>query len=220
MDTAHEPLRRAAAGLLLAGSVAFAAGIALTPWESESTTRAYHDALAASPGRAQAAALTLALAYALLAAGCVTALALLAGGRDRWLRRAAAGATGAMLLLPGLLVTDAYDLALAQELPRATSVAVSDATSELVLSGVLGAAGGLGLLLGTTLVAAALWRAREVPAGVPALVVLSWVTGYATMRPAVLLAGACLLVAAYALMTRYLWPLETPAAMEPEGAVA
>ncbi|MBJ7520931.1 MAG: hypothetical protein JHC84_14635 [Solirubrobacteraceae bacterium] len=200
-------LRRPAAALSLAGATLFVAGMALTPWESEDSTAAYHDALAAQPGRAQAAAITLAFAYALLAAGCFAFIGVLAGRRDWWLRIGAFFTVFGATLLPGLLITDAYDLALAQEVPEATGVKVSEAAGDLVLPGVLGLAGVLGLVLGTTLLAVALWRADLVPVAVPALVALSWVVGFATLTPVVLISGALLLVAAYAIAATRLWPV-------------
>lgn len=218
MTALTSPLRRPAAALPLAGAVLFAAGMALTPWESENATRAYHDALAAQPGRAQAAAITLAFAYALLAAGALACAGLLAGRRDWWLRVGTVVTVLGMTILPGLLITDAYDLALAQELPRETSVRVSEAAGDLVLSAVLGVAGGLGMLLGTSLIAIALWRARVVPVATPVLVIASWVVGYATFTPTVMVGGALLLVTANALAARQLWPPRNGAVAE--GAVS
>lgn len=215
MTPLTSPLRRPAAALPLAGAVLFAAGMALTPWESENATSAYHDALAAQPGRAQAAAITLAFAYALLAAGTLACAGLLAGRRDWWLRIGTVVTVLGMTILPGLLVTDAYDLALAQELPRADSVRVSEAAGDLVLTAVLGTAGGLGMLLGTSLIAIALWRARVVPVATPVLVIAGWIVGYATFTPAVMIGGAMLLVAAYAIAARQLWPLQGAAVADP-----
>lgn len=218
MTALTSPLRRPAAALPLAGAVLFAAGMALTPWESENATGAYHDALAAQPARAQAAAITLAFAYALLAAGTLAGAGLIAGRRDWWLRAGTVVTVLGMTILPGLLITDAYDLALAQELPRADSVRVSEAAGDLVLSAVLGVAGGLGMLLGTSLIAIALWREGVVPIATPALVIASWIVGYATFTPVVMIGGALLLITAYALAARQLWPPRSTTVAE--GAVS
>lgn len=44
---------RTTTGYLLAGALFTCAGIVATPWESEQTTRAYLDAMAANPTRGQ-----------------------------------------------------------------------------------------------------------------------------------------------------------------------
>lgn len=199
------PWRRPAATLNLVGAGAFLAGLALTPWESENTTRAYHDALAASPGQAEVAALTLHFSYALLAAGAFALIGVLGGSRSWWLRIGAALVVLGATTMPGLLVTDAYDLALAQELPRETSVAVSDAAGESAILGVIGATAMLGFVVGPVLVWVAAWRDRVVPGIVPALVVASWVVGFATMELPVMLAGVALLIVATGLAAAHLW---------------
>ena len=199
------PWRRPAAALNLAGAALFLAGLALTPWETEQTTRAYHDALAAHPGQAEAAALTLHFSYALLAAGAFALIGVLGGSRSWWLRIGAGLVVLGATTMPGLLVTDAYDLALAQELSRETSVAVSDAAGDTAITAVLGSTAMLGFIVGPVLVWVAAWRERVVPGTVPAIVVASWVVGFATMELPVLLAGAALLIVATALAAAHLW---------------
>ena len=209
MTTQH-PWRRPAAALHLAGAGLFLAGLALTPWEQENTAASYHDALAASPDQAQAAALVLHFSYALLAAGAFALLGVLGTGAPagRWWRRAGAplvvlGAT----TMPGLLITDAYDLALAQapSLDRDASAAVSDAVGETLLAGVIGASAMLGFIVGPLLLWVAAWRQRVVPGTVPALVLAAWIVGFASMELPVMLAGAALLIAAYGLASATLW---------------
>lgn len=199
------PWRRPAAALNLAGAGLFLAGLALTPWETQETTRAYHDALAASPDQAQVAALVLHFSYALLAAGAFALIGVLGGSRSPWLRIGAALVVLGATTMPGLLVTDAYDLALAQELSRETSVAVSEAAGDTAITAVLGSTAMVGFIIGPLLVWIAAWRARVVPGAVPALVVASWVVGFATMEPPVLLAGSALLIAATGLAAAHLW---------------
>lgn len=207
--------RRPAAAFHVAGAALFLAGLALTPWEEQNTTTAYHDALAASPDQAQAAALVLHFSYLLLAAGAFALLGVLGGVQDGaplrswWTRIGAALVVLGATTMPGLLITDAYDLALAQQLPRSESVPASDAVGDMVLSAVLGMTAMLGFIVGPALLWVAAWRARVVPAAVPALVVGSWLVGMATMELPVLLAGAAILLAATGIAAAALWPRET-----------
>lgn len=199
------PWRRPAAAFNLAGAGLFLAGLALTPWETERTTAAYHDALAASAGQSEIAAIVLHFSYLLLAAGAFALIGVLGGSRSWWLRIGAALVVLGATTMPGLLVTDAYDLALAQELSRETSVAVSDAAGETAITAVLGSTAMLGFIVGPILLWIAAWRERVVPGAVPALVVASWIVGFATMELPVLLAGAALLIAATGLAAAHLW---------------
>ncbi len=203
--TTTRPWQRPAALLNLLGAGTFAAGLALTPWETQDSTYAYHEALAAHPGRAQAAALTLHFAYLLLAAGAFALIGVLERRRSWWLRIGTGLTVLGATTMPGLLITDAYDLAMAQELPREQSVAASEAVGELVLSGVLGGTAMLGFIVGPLLLWVAAWRAGFVAGPVPALVLASWLVGFATLEPAVLVAGAGILIAAMALAARTLW---------------
>lgn len=220
MTTTPRTWRRPAVALNLAGCVTFAAGLALTPWETEQTPAAYHDALAAHPEQAQAAALVLHTGYLLFAAGAFALIGVLGAVRGWWLR---AGMTFTVLgatTMPGLLITDAYDLALAQQLPRDQSAAISEAVGELWLAGVLGGTAMLGLVLGMVALWTAAWRAGLVRGTVPALVLGGWIVGFATIEPAVMIAGAGLLTAAIALAARELWPSDEPQAARTEDPAA
>ncbi len=229
MTTSSATWRRPAAALNLAGAGAFLAGMALTPWESEDTAAAYHDALAASPDQAQIAALTLHFAYVLMAAGAFALIGVLGRGGGWWLRIGTLLVVLGATTMPGLLITDAYDLALAQSgaLDRETSAAVSDAVGEMPLATVIGATAGLGFILGPLLLWVAAWRQRVVPGLVPALAALSWVVGLATMTLPLMLAGCALLIAATGLACASLWwerpttqATGKPAEAEPVGATA
>ncbi len=80
--------------------------------------------------------------------------------------------------MPGLLVTDFYDLALAQELPARTAAAVSDKATDQPLLALLQLPAVAGCILGTTLLFFALWRARVVALWVPLLVLAGWIVTF------------------------------------------
>lgn len=196
---------RATAGYLLGGAILTLAGFVATPWEDEQTTRAYLDALAANPSRAQVAAVLLHLGYMLLAAGAFGILALL--GRDGgWGMRIGGVLTivGATTM-PGLLITDAYDMAIAQELPRDVGVRVSEAAGELPMTALIHLPAMLGFLLGGILLVLALWRAGVVPVAAPVLVVLGWVVPFVGFNATLFAIGGALLVAGYAIVAARLF---------------
>lgn len=142
-------------------------GYMATPWESEATTAGYHDALAAHPTQAQIAATFLHFGWVMWVPAAFGIVALL---RPRGGPLLAIGGTLAIvgtISLPGLLVTDFYDLALAQELPRAQSVEISDKASEPALQALFQVPAVVGALGGTLLLFFALWRAGVTPAWVP-----------------------------------------------------
>lgn len=199
------PWRRPAAALNLVGAGLFLAGLALTPWETEHSTAGYHDALAGSPDQSVVAAIVLHFSYVCLAGGAFALIGVLGGSRSWWLRIGAVLVLLGATTMPGLLVTDAYDLALAQELSRDVSTRVSDAAGDTAITAVLGMTAMLGLVVGPLLVWVAAWRERVVPGSVPALVLVSWIVGFATMDPPVMFAGAAILIVAAGLAAAHLW---------------
>lgn len=193
------PSRRTTAGCLVAAGLLILIGFAVTPWESEQTARAYHDALAAHPGQAQAAAVILHFGYMLLVPAAFGIMALLAA-RGGWLFKIGAVLSIAgMSTMPGLLVTDAYDLTLAQELPRGQSASVTEAVGELVLTPVIALPAFVGVVLGSILLFVALWRAGEVGGHVPLLVAAGWLVPLAGFDLVLTLVGGVLLLAGFAL---------------------
>ena len=210
------PSRRLTAAALVGGALVMGVGFAVTPWETERTTVAYHDALAAQPTRAQVAAILLYASYLLLAMAAFGLVAAAGGRGGWWTRIGAVVAVVGMVTLPGLLITDAYDLALAQEVGRGTSVRVSDAAHATALGGIMGAAGGAGLILGSIALVVGLWRAGEVAGGAPVLVVAGWAVPLIAFDVELMLLGAalfamgCAVVAAgltgFARRTPAAWP--------------
>jgi len=193
------PSRRVTAACLVAAGLLMTAGFAATPWEAEQTTRAYHDALLGHPDQAQVAAVLLHFGYLLLMPGAFGVMALVAP-RGGWLLRIGGVlAVLGMATLPGLLITDAYDLALARELPPDVAARVSDAVGDLALSTILGFPTIVGVVLGMILLFLALWRAGEVPFAVPALVIAGWVVSFAGFGLVPTVAGGALMTLGFVL---------------------
>ncbi len=159
---------------LIVASLLLQAGYLATPWEEESTTLAYHASLAGHPDQSLIAATLLHFGWVAWAPAAFGIVALLRP-RGGWLL--AIGGTLAIVgtvSMPGLIVTDFYDLALAQELPARTAVQVSDAATDQPLLILFQLPAVAGCILGTTLLTFALWRAQVVALWVPLLVLAGW----------------------------------------------
>ncbi|MBV9605919.1 MAG: hypothetical protein JO027_12450 [Solirubrobacterales bacterium] len=191
-----QPLsRRLTGSCLIAAPLLILAGLILTPYPPHTGTRSYQDTLAAHPTQAQIAAIVLEIGYILLVPA-VFGLIAHARPAARWLRT-----TGAVLavigsaILPGLLVTDIYDLALAQKLPRGLSVAVADHAGNSLAAVIMSSPAFIGAVLGMTLLIAAAWRAGLAPAWAAPLVLAgSLIARAQSLGPAVI-AGVLLLTA-------------------------
>lgn len=208
---------RATAGYLLGGALLTFAGLVATPWEDEQTTRAYLDAMAANPSRAQVSAVLLHLGYMLLAAGAFGILARLGRDGGWWMRIGGVLTILGATTMPGLLIVDAYDIAIAQELPRDVGVRVSETVGEQWMAAVIHIPAMLGFLLGGIVLLVALWRARIVPVAAPLLVVAGWVVPFVVYSAPVFAVGGALLVLGYLLVAIR---LVAPAASGAEAAPA
>lgn len=171
-------LRRTAGGLSLlgAGGLTFA-GFLITPWEGSGGTTAELRTVAAHATQAQLAALLLHFGYLLLIPAAFT-LAYLA-------RRRAGRLTVTGLVLSvlgagfsGLLVTDFYELALAQQLPLGTAARVADAAKQLTLGAVLAKPTALAAILGLVLLCAAAWRAGWISWWPVVVILAGWVLAF------------------------------------------
>lgn len=197
--------RRATAVYLLAGAIFTAVSFAVTPWEDEQTTRAYLDAMEAHPTQAELSAFLLYFGYLFLAVGAFGILSVL-GRSGGWAMRIGGVLTViGGVSMPGLVVTDAYDLAIARELPRDVGVRLSDVAGETPLASVILILALIGFILGGVLLVVALWRAGEVPVAAPILALLAWAVPMAGLNLALMLAGAALLLAAYGIVAVRLW---------------
>ena len=170
--------RRALGAAAVIGGLLTAAGFVTTVWETAEGTQAYHDSLVVDPLRSPIAALLLHFGYfglvpVLLALGIMT--------RRRWTVVGNIGlglGLGGALALPGLLVTDFYDIALRQSLPAEQAAAVSDAAAALPLAGFVGGPLIMAMFVGMTVAGIAAWRAGFFHWTVASLIALSFVVPF------------------------------------------
>ena len=170
--------RRTALGLcLIAGPLVALIGGLVPQWETEETTAAYLQTLAESPVRAQVSAVLLYFGFLLTAVGIFGMIHLLRN------RAVVLGHVGAVLAvwgwvtLPGLLVTDFYDLSLAEYGNRQDAIAISERAGNYVGGVILGIPVLLGMV-GLVLLGLALWRARLAPAWVPVVLLIGFATEF------------------------------------------
>jgi hypothetical protein len=189
--------RTIAALALILGPILTVAGMLATPWEDEATTASYHDALAAHPGQAELAATLLHFGFLLL---LPAALGIMHLARRSTPKLAHIGGTLAVLglaTLPGLLVTDFYDLALAQALPRSQSVAIADDAASSWAAIVMVATAIAPMFFGLVTLMVAAYRAGVARLWAPIAVAIGWMLPFASgtgIVPAT--AGAALIAAA------------------------
>lgn len=151
--------RRAMGAAGVVGGLLTAAGFAFTEWETAEGTLAYLDSFVVDPVRSQAAALLLHYGYfgivpVLLALGIMTRRRHRVAG-NLGLALSLPGA----LALPGLLITDFYDLAIRQALPAEQAVALADSVHELELAGFIAGPVIIATFVGMTVLGVAAWRA-------------------------------------------------------------
>ncbi len=152
-------LRRIAAGSSIIGAgVVTLAGFLTAPWEGGSTEAGYLHSLTGHPGQAMLSMIVLHFGYLLL----VPAAFVIA----RLARRRAPVLAGIGLVLAvlgsgfsTLVLTDAYDLAIAQNVPLADALRIENGMSVAGFVGV-GLTSSVGTVLGSVLLLAALWRAK------------------------------------------------------------
>jgi hypothetical protein len=191
--------RLVAATALFLGPALTLAGMAATPWEEEATTASYHDALAAHAGQAEIAALLLHFGYLLLLPAALGIMHLARRATPKLAHVGGALAVFGLASLPGLLVTDFYDLALAQNLDRAQSVAISDATQESWAGAVMGLSTIAPMFFGLVILMVAAARAGVAKLWMAPLMAVAWLLPFVSgtgLAPAV--AGAAIIVGLFA----------------------
>ena len=170
--------RRTAAGLcLIAGPLVVLIGGLVAKWEENDTKAAYLQALAESPTRAQISAVLLSFGFVLVAVGIFGIIHVLRHRAVVLGHVAGVLAVWGWVTLPGLLVSDFYDLSLAQWSNRQDAIAISEGGGNYVGAAIMGIPALLGMI-GLLLLGVALWRARFAPVWVPAVLVLGWIISF------------------------------------------
>jgi len=172
--------RRTVAGtcLILGPLVALIGGL-VTPWEESDTTAAYLQALGENSGQAQVSAVLLYFGYLLFVPGIFGIMHLLRRRAIVLGHVAGILAVWGWVTLPGLLVTDFYDLSLAEHADRQAAIAISDRAGEYVGGTILGIPVLLGFI-GLVLLSVALWRARFAPVWIPVVLLAGFVVAFAS----------------------------------------
>jgi hypothetical protein len=171
--------RIVAAVALIAAPIVTLAGMLATPWEKEATTASYHDALAAHPAQAEIAALLLHFGYLLLLPAALGIMHLARRSTPRLAHIGGALAVLGLATLPGLLVTDFYDLALAQGLPREQSVEIADSAMTWA-AGVMLATTIAPMFFGLVTLLVAAVRAGVANVWAPVAVAVGWILPFAS----------------------------------------
>lgn len=158
----------------------------------------YHQALLGSPDQAQIAAILLYFGYSLLGLSALTAIRRIASRHRRHVAVAAVLSFLGATLMPGQLVTDFYDLAMAQNLPAADAVRASEATQELAFAPLMIVPALLGFVFGPVAIAALAAREKLIGWWAPPAFVAGFITPIAVYSPAAIIVGGLALVAVYA----------------------
>lgn len=170
--------RRTAVGLcLIAGPLMALIGGLIAPWEGTEETSAWLHVLAENPVRGQIGAVFLYLGYLLIAVDIFGILHLLRHRAVVLGNVAAVLAILGWITMPGLLISDFYDLSLAETLGPQQGAVVSDGAGEYVGAAVIGIPALLGMV-GLLLLVAALWRAGFAPAWVPLVLLVGFAVGF------------------------------------------
>jgi hypothetical protein len=187
--------RLIAAFALIVGPLVVLAGMIATPWEDEATTASYHDALAAHPGQAEIAATLLHFGYLLLLPAALGIMHLARRASPKLAHIGGLLSVLGLATLPGLLVTDFYDLALAQHLPREQSVLISDATQDSWAAAVMGLSAIAPMFFGLIILMVAASRAGITQRWAPVASAIAWLLPFVSgtgLIPAV--AGATIIL--------------------------
>jgi hypothetical protein len=191
--------RTIAALALILGPILTIAGMLVTPWEDEATTASYHDALAAHAGQAELAATLLHFGYLLLLPAALGIMHLARRSTPKLAHIGGLLAALGLATLPGLLVTDFYDLALAQALPRSQSVAIADDAASSWAAIVIVATAIAPMFFGLVTLMVAAFRAGVARWWAPIVVAIGWLlpfvsgTGIVPATAGAVLIGAVLL---------------------------
>ena len=162
---------------LIAGPLTALIGGLVAPWEGTDDTVAWLQVLVENPIRGQIGAVLFYLAYMLIAVSIFGMVHLLRSRAVVLGHMAGALAVWGWVTMPGLLVSDFYDLSLAELLGPEQGGTVVDRTDEYVGSAIVSIPVLLGMV-GLLLLAVALWRAGFAPAWVPLVLVIGFAAGF------------------------------------------
>jgi hypothetical protein len=200
----HAPSRRLTAASLVAAGLLMLAGMIATPWETEQTTRSYLEALGAHPEQGELAAVLLHLGFLAL----VPAVFGLVAAVDRGKLRAIGGTLAVLgaATLPGLLVVDFYAITIVDQLPIEQAVAIEDAAQGMTGAAVVAIKGGLGVMAGLTLLGIAAARTGFVGRWVAVALPVGWILPMFVGLAAGSIAGAAVILVAFAALARGIAP--------------
>ncbi|HST38100.1 MAG TPA: hypothetical protein VLK58_01260 [Conexibacter sp.] len=191
-------VRSLTAWALVAAAILVVAGVATTPHD-DGTTAGLLDQMALHPGRTQVSDLLLHLGWTGAALACIGLALLGSVRRGPLLLAGCVLAAIGLTTLPGLFATDAYDMAIAQELPRALGIAVSEEAASKPIAAFLFITASLGATLGPALLLAALWRQGTLGVAPWLLAIAGPLLAVAGGRPVTAVAGCALLGLGYVL---------------------
>lgn len=191
-------VRSLTAWTLLAAAVFVVAGVATTPHD-DGTTAGLLEQMARHPERTQISDLLLHLGWSGAGLACIGLALLGSVRRGPLLLAGCVLAAIGLTTLPGLFATDAYDMAIAQELPRALGIAVSEEAASKPIAAFLFISGSLGAALGPVLLLAALWRQGTLGIAPWVLTVVGPLLSVIGNRGSTAMIGATLLGLGYAL---------------------
>jgi hypothetical protein len=175
-DRGRRLRRRTAGASIIGAGVLTLAGFLTAPWENGATEADYLDSLTGHPTQAMLSMIVLHFGYLLLVPFAFVAARLARRGAPKL---AAAGLVLGVLGsgLSAVVLTDAYDLAIAQNVPLAEALRIEDGMSVAGFMAI-GLTSVVGTVLGSVLLTAALWRARWT-SWLPAVAMLAgWAVGY------------------------------------------
>lgn len=208
------------AASLPAAAALWTAGGLIDPAVDESTPATYMAGIAetAAADRYQISALVLHFSFLLFLPAVIGLWGLSRPGALRTVGLVLAGMGAATL--PGLVVTDYYDIALAQSLPAAQAGEVAERAQELTGAGLLAMPAVAGMILGLVLLFVTAVRARQLPAWAPLVLVAALAMPFAVnSMPMFAAAGAVMLVLFAVLAGRLLGVGRAPQ-MGPSAAAA
>lgn len=170
--------RRTAVGLcLIAGPLAALIGGLVAPWEGTGDAAVWLQVLAENPVRGQISAVLLYLGYLLVAVGIFGMIHLLRRRAVALGHVAGALAIWGWVTMPGLLITDFYDLSLAEALGPREGAAIAERGQDYAGAAIMGVPVLLGVV-GLLLLSVALWRSGFAPAWVPLVLLVGNAAGF------------------------------------------